>query len=93
MKLSGSFFCLFFFSVCVCMVLTILRGTVIHTYTVYRYPLRHLKDDPEVLSILRSLLTDNTPTRKGWPHHRVSTSPALFEQWCGFFYVRQARTR
>ena len=72
MKLSGSFF-LFFFSVCVCMVLTILRGTVIHTYTVYRYPLRHLKDDPEVLSILRSLLTDNTPTQE-----RLATPPGVY---------------
>ena len=29
------------------------------------------------------------PLRKGWPQDRVSTSLALFEQWCGFFYVRQ----
>ena len=43
------------------MALTILTGTVKHTYIVYRYPLRHQKDDHEVISVLRSLLTDNPP--------------------------------
>ena len=32
------------------------------TYTVYRQPLQHLKEDYEVIPILRSLLTDNPPS-------------------------------
>ena len=75
MKLSGCLFIFFYFFIflaCACAALTILTGTVIHIYTVYRYPLRHLKDGHEVISILRSLLTNNPPTppMKGWPHHR-----------------------
>ena len=90
MKLSGSSFCfVFFFLVCACMVRTILTGTVVHRYTVYRYQLRHLKYDHEVICILRSLLTANTPTQERLATLPVTTSPTLFEQWCGFFYVRQ----
>ena len=37
---------------------------IIHTHTVYRQPLRHIKEDHEVLPVLRSLLTDNPPN---WP--------------------------
>ena len=33
----------------------------VHRYTVYRYPLRHLREDHEVIPVLRSLLTDNPP--------------------------------
>ena len=81
-------FC-FVFLVCACMVRTILTGTVVHRYTVYRYQLRHLKYDHEVFCILRSLLTANTPTQERLATLPVTTSPTLFEQWCGFFYVRQ----
>ena len=69
-----------------------LTGTVIHIHTVYRYPLRHLTDDHEVISILRSLLTDNTPTQQ-----RLATPPGVYVP-CSFrtvvwILLRPTRTR
>ena len=28
---------------------------------------------------------------RGWPHHLGLRDPALFKQWCGFFYVRHGQ--
>ena len=60
------------------MYVTILTGTVINTYTVYRCPLHHLKDDHEVISILRFLLTDNTPSPGKVGHTTGCLRPLLF---------------
>ena len=93
MKLSSNFFCLcVFFLVCACMVLTILTGTVINTYTVYRYPLRHLKDDHEAISILRSLLTDNTPCPGKVGHTTRVYVPCSFRTVV-WILLRPTRTR
>ena len=51
----------------------------LHTYYVYRQPLQHLKEDYEVISILRSLLADNPPTPERLATPPGSTSPTLFE--------------
>ena len=54
------------------------------------YPVRHLKEDRDVVPVsLRSLLTDNTPSPRKVGTSPRSTSPTLFEQWCGFFNVPQ----
>ena len=39
-----------------------IRDEKVHTYSVYRKPLRLLKEDREVIPILKSLLTENLPT-------------------------------
>ena len=49
-------------------VLSPLRHPCSNPYTVYRWPLRHLKEEPEVIPILRSLLTNNPP-RQGKVGH------------------------
>ena len=37
--------------------------------------------------VLKSLFTDNPPSPGKVAKKPGSTSPTLFEQWCGFFYV------
>ena len=48
-----------------------------------------LKEDHEVIPILRSPLIDNPPSPAKVGHTPGVYVPALFEQWCGFFYVPQ----
>ena len=47
------------------------------------------KEDREVDLYLDIPWQEPTQPRKGWPHHRGSASPTLFELWRGFFYVPQ----
>ena len=68
-------FCLF---LGVCMYDTYHFNGNCDTHTVYRYPLRHLKVDHEVISILRSLLTDNTPCPGKVGHTTGCLCPLLF---------------
>ena len=49
-----------------------------------------MKNDHEVIPILRSLLADIThPAQERLATPPRSMSPTLFKQWCGLFYVPQ----
>ena len=49
-----------------------------------------LKEDYEVIPVSRSLLTaEPNPAQERFATTPGSTTPTLFKQWCGFFYVPQ----
>ena len=78
-------FCFCFFGVCICSSYHF-NGNCDKYIHCLQLPITSPEERSRGYHPYRSI---THPPRKGWQHHRVSTSPALFEQWCGFFYVRQ----